>query len=442
MENEGDQAFIPRTTRSKAAGGGLEGGYWSDDEGFELKSFRLCLKLVGVGDHSNIWRTGFSWSVFLVLAIGVPVLSHFVLSCDTCDASHRRPYDAVVQLSLSVFAIISFACLSSWCRKYGLKRFLFLDKLDDESHWIQQRYKQQLRRSMKLLCVYVLPCFALESAYRIWWYVTGATQIPYYQNMYVSDTIACILQLSSWVYRISIFIIVCILYQSICYLQIFKLEDFAQVFQRESEVGSILKEHLRMRRNLRIISHRFRKFILLSLIGVSASQFFSLLVTIRSNANNNLFEFGELAICSINLVAGLFICLRSATKITHKAQSVTSLAAKWHICATINSYDDMDGETPTSQLPTTNQVFPANIDWVLDEEEEDVDDDQDNTKLVPIFAHTISFQKRQALVTYLENNRAGMTVFGFMMDRTWLHTIFGIELALLLWLLNKTIGIC
>lgn len=44
-------------------------------------------------------------------------------------------------------------------------------------------------------------------------------------------------------------------------------------------------------------------------------------------------------------------------------------------------------------------------------------------------------------VTYLENNRAGMTVYGFMMDRTWLHTVFGIELALLLWLLNKTIGI-
>lgn len=44
-------------------------------------------------------------------------------------------------------------------------------------------------------------------------------------------------------------------------------------------------------------------------------------------------------------------------------------------------------------------------------------------------------------VTYLENNRAGITVFGFMMDRTWLHAIFGIELGLLLWLLNKTIGI-
>lgn len=44
-------------------------------------------------------------------------------------------------------------------------------------------------------------------------------------------------------------------------------------------------------------------------------------------------------------------------------------------------------------------------------------------------------------VNYFENNRAGITVFGFMLDRSTLHTIFGIELSLVLWLLGKTIGI-
>lgn len=44
-------------------------------------------------------------------------------------------------------------------------------------------------------------------------------------------------------------------------------------------------------------------------------------------------------------------------------------------------------------------------------------------------------------VTYFENNRAGITVYGFMLDRTSLHTIFGIELSLVLWLLGKTIFI-
>ncbi|KDP20685.1 hypothetical protein JCGZ_21156 [Jatropha curcas] len=430
MENEAG-SLIPKDRTNL--------GYF-DNEGVGLKSFRVFLNWV-CPDRSNIWRTSLSWSIFFILVIVVPLVSHFLFLCSNCDSKHRRPYDAVVQLSLSIFAIISFLSLSSWSHKYGLNKFLFLDKLNDETERIRGEYKQQLQTSTKLLCIFVLPCFALESAYRIWWYATGVSEIPYFGNMYISDTIICLLQLSSWVYRMSIYIVVCILYKLICYLQVLRLEDFGQVFQKESDVSSILKEHLRIRRNLRIISHRFRRFILLSLILVTASQFIYLLMTTRSSANNNIFEAGELALCSINLVAGLFICLRSATKITHKAQSVTSLATKWHVCATINSYDDMDGETPTYQISTcSRQVFHVDIDWSLDDEDDEGDDDlDDNNKMVPIFAHTISFQKRQALVTYMENNRAGMTVYGFMMDRAWLHTIFGIELALLLWLLNKTI---
>ncbi|KAA8515567.1 hypothetical protein F0562_018822 [Nyssa sinensis] len=170
----------------------------------------------------------------------------------------------------------------------------------------------------------------------------------------------------------------------------------------------------------------------------SASQLASLLVTLESGATVNIFTSGELALCSITVVTGLFICLRSATKITHKAQSVTSLAAKWHICATINSFDDLDNETPTAQI-VSSPVYPVNANWESDDEEGDGDDELDNTKMVPILAHTISYQKRQALVTYFENNRAGITVYGFMLDRTWLHTIFVIQLSLTLWLLNKTI---
>lgn len=98
----------------------------------------------------------------------------------------------------------------------------------------------------------------------------------------------------------------------------------------------------------------------------------------------------------MSLISGLFICLRSATKVTHRAQSITGLAAKWHLCATINSFDYTDGETPTTQTSSA-QVFPLGSEWESDEEEEDGDDDLDDAKLVPIYAHTISFQKRQAL---------------------------------------------
>ena len=103
-------------------------------------------------------------------------------------------------------------------------------------------------------------------------------------------------------------------------------------------------------------------------------------------------------LCSVSLLAGLMILLRSATRITHKAQSVTSLATKWHVCATIESFEAVDNETPVDHV-TNNRVFPVGTDGSSDGEDVgDEEDELDNTKLIPAYAYsTISFQKRQAL---------------------------------------------
>ncbi|KAE9594729.1 hypothetical protein Lalb_Chr18g0056851 [Lupinus albus] len=407
----------------------------------QLRSFTSYLKWVYV-DQSNLLKAGLSWSVFFSLAYVVPILSHFMLDCSktTCDADHSRPYHVPVQISLSIFATISFLSLSDWDRRYGFRKFLFLDKVCDESIKIQRGYGHQMQRTMKLILLWGLPCFVAECAYKIWWYVSGSSQIPHYGNPYLSSIILSTLELCSWLYRTSIFFLVCVLFRLICYLQLLRLEEFAQVFQRETEVELILMEHLRIRKYLHIISHRFRGFILASLILVTASQLSFLLVATKPHADVDVLKAGELALVSITLVSGLFILLRGATKITHKAQSITGLCAKWHICATISSFENVDGETTTTSQVVSREATAATC-GSSDDEVGDEEDELDNTKMLPIFTHTISFQRRQALVSYMENNKGGVTMFGFMLDRTWLHSIFAIQLALCLWLLNKTIGI-
>ncbi|KZV32520.1 hypothetical protein F511_37747, partial [Dorcoceras hygrometricum] len=300
-----------------------------------LKSYSSGLKWFFL-DYSSFWKALLSWSIFFLLNIGIPVVSHFVFSCSDCDRSHQRPYDAVVQLPLSVFTALSFISLSTFARKYGLRRFLFLDILCYESEKVRKGYTQQLQRSMKLLAAFVLPSFLAVSGYTIWWFSSGGTHIPYLYNIYLSKMIFCLLMLCSWLYRTSICFLVCVLFRLTCYLQILRLEDFAWIFEGESDVASILIEHLRSRRNLRVSSHRFSRFILSALILVSLSQIVSLLVTTKPRSTINIPTAGEL--CSITLVTGLVICLRSAAKITHKAQAITSLVAKWHACATINSF--------------------------------------------------------------------------------------------------------
>ncbi|KAM0040346.1 hypothetical protein Hdeb2414_s0012g00392731 [Helianthus debilis subsp. tardiflorus] len=406
----------------------------------ELHSFRSWLRWMCV-DQST-WPTFcLSWLVFIIFTFLIPGLSHFFLACSNCDNRHARPYDSHVQLSLSSIAALSFVCLSQFVRTYGLRRFLFFDKLCDESETVRRGYTQQFHNSLKILFIFVAPCFTAEAAYKIWWYTSGATAIPFLINAMVSDAVACTLELASWLYRTVVFFLVCILFHLICHLQILRLQDFAEVFHVDSDVESVLNEHLRIRRHLRIISHRYRIFILWALILITISQFTSLLDTTRPKADLSIFKTGEVALVSVSLLAGLMILLRSATRITHKAQGVTCLAAKWHVCATIESFDPPDAADTETPPAVGNQVFRTDASSSSDNEAGS-EDGLDSIKLIPAYAYsTLSFQKRQALVTYFENNPAGITVFGFMLDRSSVHTIVMIEMSLVLWLLGKTVGI-
>ena len=76
---------------------------------------------------------------------------------------------------------------------------------------------------------------------------------------------------------------------------------FAREFGRFADVATVLQHHRRIREQLRKISHRYRKFIVCSLILVSASQFAALLSTTRPHAVVNLATAGELAVSPMRL---------------------------------------------------------------------------------------------------------------------------------------------
>lgn len=393
----------------------------------ELQWFRSCLQWMFM-DQSDNSHAIISWVLFSLLGIVVPAVSQFVLSF----RPERRPYAAVVQVSLSAASGCSFLCLSTVLRRYGLRRFLFLDKLRHESERVRLGYTHQLTRSFRILSFFVFPCFFAQTAYKIWWYCASAGKLPWLGNLIVSDIVVCFAELASWLYRTSIFLLTCVLFRLICYLQNLRLQDFVAVFDEQIVVEAVLKEHLDIRKQLKIVSHRFRGFIVATALIVTASQFSSVLLILRKDSADSLFNTGELAMCSIVLVFGLLMIIRGAVKITHQAQALTSHAAKWHACATMEE-TDMTGD---SVYPVSFSDESSEADSTGDSDDEVLED----TKFITVHANNISFQKRQALVTYLENNRAGITVFGFMLDRSYLHTVFMLEWTLFLWLLGKTVG--
>lgn len=102
------------------------------------------------------------------------------------------------------------------------------------------------------------------------------------------------------------------------------------------------------------------------------------------------------------LVAGLLIILRSAAKITHQAQALTSHAAKWHACATIDPCEtDTVDSAGIAHTRNPSSVYSVNFsDESTDEDDTTTGDDDElleDTSFITMHAHTISFQKRQAL---------------------------------------------
>ncbi|RRT54787.1 hypothetical protein B296_00048911 [Ensete ventricosum] len=91
----------------------------------ELKRFQSYLRWMCV-DQSDSRHVMIFWSLFLLLGVFIPTVSHFVLSC----APTHRTYDVVVQLSLTFAFGLSYLCLSAFVRCYDLRRSLFLDKMN------------------------------------------------------------------------------------------------------------------------------------------------------------------------------------------------------------------------------------------------------------------------------------------------------------------------
>jgi hypothetical protein len=406
----------------------------------ELQWFRSCLRWVCM-DHSAPGGAALSWLLFILLAVVVPAIAHFLLAF----RPSRRPFDAVVQLSLSAASGASFLCLSSSFRRIGLRRLLYLDKLQTKSDRVRVNYTARLAFSFRLLASLVAPCFAAEAAYKAWWYATSADRVPFFANDVLSDVLAYSLEMASWMYRSAIYLLTCVLFRLICHLQGLRLEDFAGSLLVEVEEGRmgverVLREHLDIRKQLKVISHRFRRFIVAALLIATASQFASVLLTTRRDSIDDVLHTGELALCSVVLMSGLTIILSSAAKITHQAQALTGQTTKWHACCTIEPVPDNELDPGSNQNSMTEE-YAAETESDCESSEETGDEDMlENTRFMQPHSHVISFQKRQALVTYLENNKAGITVFGFTLDRSYLHTIFMLEWTLFLWLLGKTIG--
>ncbi|XP_021293515.1 uncharacterized protein LOC110423588 [Herrania umbratica] len=402
-----------------------------DDLDDSLEKLERFLSFLGF-NQSSLLSCSLSWAAFSVVGVLVPVLVLELSKCDGCETYQIKDFELDIVASQACLAAVSLFCVSSNLRKYGIRRFLFLDRYGGQMARFTSLYVKQIWDSMRLLIWWSLPCFILKTAREI-------IRVLYVQrdSWWISVVILLALILS-WTCVSTISLSASILFHLVCNLQVIHFDDYAKFLERESDVLVFIEEHSRLRHHLSKISHRFRIFLLLEFLVVTASQFVTLFQTTGYSGMVNFINGGDFAVSSIVQVVGIILCLHAATKISHRAQGIASLASRWHALATCTSTEaSLRGSNSVGNMEAFNQLNSLHM--TFSESDLESVDYVAMPTTTQLASYMSSYHRRQAFVMYLQANPGGITIFGWTVDRGLINTIFFIELTLITFVLGKTI---
>ncbi|XP_002983177.2 uncharacterized protein LOC9654438 [Selaginella moellendorffii] len=404
----------------------------------EIQQFKASLFWLGL-DQSTAPRMICSWVLFFLMTLLVPLLNALLVYCRHCDEDHKHPYQGIVEISESALAMVSFLCVSHIFSVYGLHKLLLFDYIARDSTEVQVGYKKELHSAFRVLAMILFPSFLVALVHKLWWFYYVSVNLPRVSESSLINAVMCVSVMAAWLYKTTIFLFVCVLFRLLCSLQILRLQSYNKLLEETPDVSVILSEHMRIRDQLLIISHRFRVFMVSSLLTITFSQFVSLFMLTTSRGSVNFFRAGDLAVCSAVQLTGFVVCLNGAARITHRAQRIVAIVSQWHAVATCGTYAvampscdaDKATEPVASAVVGPAHPFLARLEATID---------ICSTPKEPSKYDIDSFQKRQALVTYLQHCNAGISLYGFVLDRGFLYAIFGFELSLVLFILGNTMG--
>ncbi|GER36289.1 hypothetical protein STAS_12619 [Striga asiatica] len=443
------------------------------DNFLALLGFRQCSCL----------RATVSWAAFSLLAVALPLFALELLRCTGgCDKFEIQTFELDILVSRAVTAAISLLCVSRNLSKHGIRKALFVNRCHGHVTQFRKQYLHKIRVFYCLLASWFGVCFLLKAAREV-------TRLVYMHHgpLWLSVTLffVCLL---SWSYSTLVFLSGCALFHLVGNLQIIHFENYGKLLERDLDVSAYIEEHMNLSYDLSKISHRFRIFLLLEFLVITASQFMSLLQTTENQGIINFINGGDFAVLEIDIVikfvelkfpglidvaipmlnalrllindlgptncltcqdpcvlsivqlVGIVLCLNVAAKISHRAQSLGSIASRWHALVTCNSNEDLRSavveNSGNSEFCTTAASLSVNYS----------ESDLESADYMPLPANvqptsSTSYNRRQAFVAYVQSNTGGFTIFGWVIDRILINTIFFTELSLVFFVLGKTVTI-
>ncbi|XP_021854713.1 uncharacterized protein [Spinacia oleracea] len=371
-------------------------------------------------DQTNPLKFVVSWFVFFAVGVAVPMLIIELTHCSDCEDYQVKDFEYEILTSHLLLGGVSLICVAYNINKRGFRKFLFVDRYRGYTARFKDQYINKIKGSYQLLLQSLIPCCILKALHEI-------TRMIYIQNQswWLASLNATALVIS-WTYLSAISLAACILFHLACNLQVIHFNDYAKVLEKESSIMTLMDEHMRLRNYLSKISHRFRIYLILVFLFVTASLCMTLIQITGVNGRVTFINGGNFAVTSIVQVVETLLCLHAGTKISSRAQGIGAMAFRWHALVTCKS---LDGGRRSISLNSLSNYSESESNLL--DENEIISHSQ--------FASVSSYNKRQSFVMYLQANPGGLTLYGWTVDRSLLSTIFAIELSLVLFVLGQTI---
>lgn len=109
-----------------------------------LQRLESFLTLLGFS-QSSLFSVALSWFAFVVIGVLLPVLVVVIFNCSDCDKYQIEGFELVIVGSQACLAAFSLLCLSHNLRKYGIRRFLFVDRYTGHMVRFRNDYIKQIQ---------------------------------------------------------------------------------------------------------------------------------------------------------------------------------------------------------------------------------------------------------------------------------------------------------
>jgi len=189
-----------------------------------------------------------------------------------------------------------------------------------------------------------------------------------------------------------------------------------------AESFPVLREHSLLQKVLKLISHRFRQFLLITFILIFFESFGTLYFLLNAIMEmdskeaehynvTGIFVRLELSSSALLHVMGFVLNIRAILIMTHRFRAVHTIASEQH-----------------AHLTCKMNLMKG------------VGQDDDKGFMRGLGREFEQYMKRQSLLQYMVNHPLGITIYGFLIDREFLRSFHMVVVSLSVFLVSMILG--